>query len=366
MRFAQAYRPRWRFCGLQPDFDAPQPFPKQLLDQVDGVISHISRHAMLDALIQTPWPVVDTASVFPASPVPRVTVDNRETGRQAATYLTDLGLKQFAFMGTRDAYASNERQAGFVEALAEKGLPCAVHAPNDPSPAHRHRQLPSIDFDRPSLKWMKGLPKPVGLFAFSDNAAMRATLLAEQLGISVPEQMVILGVDNDTMICETASPPLSSIRVPSERIGFEAASMLDRLIRGESLPGQTCLLPPMGVEVRQSTDVTHIDDPQLVAALRFIRHHAAQRITVDDVVNHVTICRSLLHRRFKAVLGRTPLQEIHRVRLESIQNLLAETDLSISQIADASGFRDTKDLHAFFAKQTHTSPTSYRRQHRLR
>ena len=184
-------------------------------------------------------------------------------------------------------------------------------------------------------------------------------------GLRVPDDVAVIGVDNDTHLCNMCTPPLSSIDVNPSHIGYEAAALLTRLMRGASNPAGPVLLgPPRGIVPRQSTDVLAIDDRDVAAALRFVREHAVDGIHVSDVVANARQSPSTLERRIKATLGRTIKGEITRVRLERARLLLQETDLPIAAIATRSGFSEPKYFCEVFRKAEGVTATSYRAKYR--
>jgi LacI family transcriptional regulator len=189
--------------------------------------------------------------------------------------------------------------------------------------------------------------------------------VARANGYRVPEDFAVLGVGNMDPICELAYPQLSSIRTAAEAAGFEAARLLDRLMQGDAPPAERVEFPPLGVVTRRSTDVLAVTDDDLATAMRFIRDHAAETITVDDVVEAACVSRSTLERRFRATLGRSPQDEIYRVRLERARHLLAETDWPMAQVAKEAGFHDGRRMSEVFHAHTGEAPTMYRRKTRI-
>ena len=176
----------------------------------------------------------------------------------------------------------------------------------------------------------------------------------------MPEQVAVLAADNDELLCEACVPSLSGIALTSERIGFEAAKLLDRLMHGERPPKAPLLLEPTGVVTRQSTDTLAVDDPDLARAVAFIRRHATDPIQVQDVLREVPVSRRWLERRFREVLGRGPAAEIRRVRLARAKRLLAETDMPVPKVARAAGFGSREYLAAVFKSELNLSPRQYR------
>jgi LacI family transcriptional regulator len=183
-------------------------------------------------------------------------------------------------------------------------------------------------------------------------------------GLRVPEDVAVVGVDNDELICETSRVPLSSVAVSAERIGFEAASLLERMMKGEAVDVGPLCIPPQGVVVRQSSDVLAIEDENVADALRYIADNAHKPIGVEDVLDHLTISRRQLEKRFQTVLGRSPAAEIRRIRIEKAKHLMDSTNLPLSRIAERSGFHDVSFLGKSFRRETGMTPTQYRRRTR--
>jgi LacI family transcriptional regulator len=209
-------------------------------------------------------------------------------------------------------------------------------------------------------RWVQRLPKPVGIFASTDIWGVQLAEVCRQTGLRVPEDVALVGVDNDDLLCEVARPSLSSIALPTERIGFEAAALLDRILARERPSLRPRLLPPIGVVARQSSDVLALDDPEVAAAVRFIREHSHTSIGVKDVLRAVTISRRSLERRFQAALDRTVWEEIRRAHLERAKSLLAGTAMPMWAVAEQAGFSDPRQLSVVFRQETGLTPTAYR------
>jgi LacI family transcriptional regulator len=210
----------------------------------------------------------------------------------------------------------------------------------------------------------------VGLFACNDVWGCQLSEACRQSEVAVPEEVAILGVDNDDLLCELARPSLSSVAVPGEAIGFEAAALLDRMLRrgrGEARPGTRkppLLLPPRQVVTRRSSDILAVDDPYVAEALGVIRRRSGRATSVDDVVDLVPLSRRSLERRFRNCLGRGVWEEIRRVQVERAKELLAGTELPMSAVAAAAGFSESKQLSVVFRQETRMTPTAFRRQTR--
>jgi LacI family transcriptional regulator len=182
-------------------------------------------------------------------------------------------------------------------------------------------------------------------------------------GLSVPDNIAIIGVDNDQLICDLCSPPLSSIVMNVEKAGYEAAALLDKMMSGEKIHNSEIPIQPTHVAVRQSTDTLAINDSDVVAAIRFIRSHSKDVIQVNDVVNVVPLSRRVLEKRFRSILGHSIFDEIRRVRVEQIIQMLAETEMSVSEIAQVLGFPDVAHVSRYFSKEKGMSPLAYRKQY---
>jgi LacI family transcriptional regulator len=224
----------------------------------------------------------------------------------------------------------------------------------------------SADAVRRLHAWLGGLPRPIGVFACDDAAAFNAIEAARQAGLSVPDEVAMLGVGDDPALVALARPELSSVRLAYEPLGVAAADTLQRMMTGEPPPSDRLKFQPVEVASRGSTDVLTVADPDLVAAVQFIRGHAHKPIQVGDILEAVPASRRSLERRFREHLGRSPQQEIQRVRIETARRLLAETDLTVYQIAAQSGFSDPDRLTSVFRKVVGLTPTDYRQQFRRR
>jgi LacI family transcriptional regulator len=328
-----------------------------------GVLAFIYVNEAPELLTTLSIPVVSFANIDETLSLPMVGVDDVAVGRMAAEHLLERGFRHFAFAGCPMFHYSNQREQGYNQMLEEAGRgPAACFHDNHPPDA---ASVWAWTPDPAVQQWLLSLPRPVGMFAANDATALRLSELCRQLGLRIPEDIALLGVDDDDLFCTLAHSALSSIKTPLERIGYEAAHLLDRLISGEPAPPMPILLPPMSVVTRQSSDVLAIEDQELADAVRFIHNNASRPLGVKQLLEAVPVSRRSLERRFRAAFGRTPLDEILRVRLQRAQSLLSGTDLPISAIAEQSGFVTNKQLTTTFQKRLKTSPTAYRRQFRL-
>ena len=209
-------------------------------------------------------------------------------------------------------------------------------------------------------RWLSRLPKPVGLLAANDQRGRHVLEAARLAGVRVPDELAVIGVDNDEVLCEMSTPSLSSVDLDARRVGFEGAAALDRLMRGKPAPKRPVVIEPLGVIARRSTDVLAIEDDLVVAALRFIRAHNQKPIRVKDVLDTVSVSRKTLEIKFLRFLGRTPYSEIQRVRLLNVVDLLTRTDWPLKKISAATGFACVQHLHSAFRRLAGMTPTKYR------
>ena len=322
----------------------------------DGVIARVETAATARAVAATGLPVVDVsaARLLPAAPC--VETDNAAIARAAFDHLADRGFTNLAFCGEARFRWSAERRDRFASLAADAGFPCAVYD----APSRRSAGATWARERARLADWVDALPKPVGMMACYDIRAQQVLDVCRSLGVAVPEGAAVVGVDDDALLCELAAPPLSSVASDTRRIGYGAASLLNRLMGGGEVGSDTLHVPPLGVTTRQSTDVLAIDDPEVAAAVRFIRERATAGIDVNDVLRAVPLSRRVLEQRFRAILGRTPHREIVRVRLRRAERLLRETDLSIAEVAARSGYRTAEYLSASFKKHAGVSPRDFR------
>jgi LacI family transcriptional regulator len=357
-RFAET-RPHWILVPLD-----TERLTGRALQAVrpDALIALVISEALAEALRAPGCPVVNVASVLADEPFPRVGVNHRQVGELAARHLRERGFRHFGFVGHPNHSYSTEREAGFRRGLAPGTHSLACYHER-PAPSYRQRGRLLV-LNEGLKRWLMALPKPAGVFACHDVWGLQVVEACRVTGLWVPEEVAVIGVDNDDLLCELARPSLSSIVVPAERIGYEAAALLERLLQGAKAPRKPHLIPPAGVVTRQSSDVLAGADAEVTAAARFIRDHAHQLLSVEDVLRAVPVSRRSLERRFRALLERGLGEEIRRVHLERAKDLLATTALSIAEVAEQSGFASVHYLSRVFRRETGITPTAHRRQFR--
>ena len=322
----------------------------------DGIVARIETPKIAQAVVRTGLPVVDVSAARHVPGIPWVETDDEAFARAAFTHLVERGFRQFGFCGEPRFNWSKWRREHFERLVRESGGACFVYE----STAESGKPVPYNREHRRLLAWVRKLPKPIGVMACYDIKAQQLLDACREADIAVPEEVAVIGVDNDELLCNLATPPLSSVIPNTHRLGYHAAALLDRMIGGESLGEQAHRIPPLGVATRQSTDILAIDDPETAAAVRFIREHACDGINVADLLKTLPLTRRVLESRFRRIIGHTPHEEIVRVRTERAKQLLSETELSVSVIAQRTGFRHAEYLSVAFKKQTGLSPREYR------
>jgi LacI family transcriptional regulator len=210
------------------------------------------------------------------------------------------------------------------------------------------------------------LPKPFAVFGADDRIVRHVSDMCALADVNVPQEAALLGVTNDELTCTQSFVPISSIDLPGERIGFEAARLLDGLMLGKPAPAAPILLPPTGVVTRASSDVHAISDRDIVSAMRFIHENAERPIDVGDVADAVVLSRRSLQARFKRALGRTVMHEIEHARLEMAKRMFAQTDRRAPDIAMASGFATELQMYRAFQRRLGLTPGEYRKHYRFR
>jgi len=285
-----------------------------------------------------------------------VVIDNEAVGRLGAEHLLQCGFRHFAYVGFQGIYWSVKRGEAFCGRIAEAGHPCCVYEP----PEARGAQ-PLWEQEEPLLvEWIKSLPKPVGVMTCNDDRSEHVLDACHAARVHVPSEVAIVGVDNDEFVCRLANPPLSSICLNPEKLGYQAAQMLDRVMAGKASCDGEVLGGPTHVIARSSTNILLVEDAEMAEAVRFIRENTDRPLQVDDVAEAVGMSRRTLQHRFTSSVGRSVHSHILRERVNRITQLLVETDLSIAQIANKLDFSSAKQLDRVFAKLQGIPPTTYR------
>ncbi|MBU0715885.1 MAG: substrate-binding domain-containing protein [Verrucomicrobia bacterium] len=333
----------------------------QILKECDGAIVQIYEKPLAKIVNALRIPVVSTVNSAFTPNLPAVINDDGAVGKMAAEYLLGLNCHAFGFAGFYYPRAwSQERGAAFVERLTKAGYKCNLLAPfeNYRGPSFKYSWTPA------NLKsWLKSLPPRTGIFAATDFIGIMVIDACRELGLAMPEDMGVIGVDDNVMLCEMASTPLTSIATDARRLGFEAAQILDLMMKGKKPRQHQIKLPPLDIVVRRSTEFFAIDDPILAKAMQFIAANCRNRISVPDVLkNTPLLCRRNLERRFREKLSCSIHETIIRARINRAKRSLAETNRTMATVAEQAGFSDAKKLDEYFRKATGLTPTAYRKR----
>ncbi|GIW77755.1 MAG: XylR family transcriptional regulator [Phycisphaerae bacterium] len=322
----------------------------------DGAIAHISTEAAARWAMSFGIPIINVSARLMNPPLPTIVSDDFLIGRLAAEHFIERGFQHFAYFGI-DGYGFSIRRGDSFE----------QHVRQHPNSTFSRLDVVydpdwSRDKEHQMLQeWLMSLPKPLAIFCCNDPKGLQVCEICRSIGLLVPEQVAVLGVDNDTIFCEFCDPPLSSIDLNLHQIGFRAAQWLDHLMQGSDYPTPPPVAP-IGVVTRQSTDVFSIEDRDVASAIKYIRANAHRSIQVEDVLREVPINRRALERRFKRAIGRSPAAELRRQRIEIAKQLLAGTDHSMADIARRAGFQYPQHMAVAFRQLTGLTPSEYRDQ----
>lgn len=291
--------------------------------------------------------------------VAHVVTDSESAGRLAAEHLLGCGFKYFAFCGPHRIRWSAARRESFHRHLKQFGR--KVYFFNAPAEGHKT----SWKTEHAIMgRWLKSLPKPVGVMACNDDVAHHLVEACKTARLHVPDQVGIIGVDNDELVCELSSPTISSVAINFERAGYESARLLDGWMRRGHLSRPARIMAAATrVVPRLSTDILAVEDAQLLKALRFIRDHARENISVANVVRAAGLSRRALENRFRLQLGRSILREIRRIRVDLIAQMLMETDLPVADIAWALGYGNVQHIARYFRREKNLSLVAFRKRH---
>ncbi|MGI9241270.1 MAG: substrate-binding domain-containing protein [Verrucomicrobiales bacterium] len=320
----------------------------------DGVIARIQDENMLKSLKKLKTPVVDVLGV-PAHDFPLVRVDDEKISRQVAQHFLERDFGHFAFYGIEGESWSERREAAFRRATGSGESFAPIHSLRGKSEGDR-------DHFSKLKQFLLALPKPVAIMVCSDQRGLTLLEACRATGITVPEQVAVVGVDNDLALCEVATPNLSSVRGGHRSVGFEAAKLLNGLIEGETAPSGPLLVPPNEIVVRESSDSRSISDPAVRDAIQFIREHLSETITNDEIARAVGLSKTRLQVRFRDAVGMSLREFLAERRLQRAEKLIQSTDLTFADIAERCGFRHHEYLGYVLKKQRGITPRQLRMQ----
>ncbi|MFA5292130.1 MAG: substrate-binding domain-containing protein [Phycisphaerae bacterium] len=326
-------------------------------EEADGVIAKIANTAGARKKLPRTVPVILIGYREIIPEMPQIFGDTEAIGKVAAEYFLNKGFRNFAFCGFDEFHWSRERGKSFKLFLENKGY--KVHLYRNLKGAMRKSwQLEQQDL----AKWLRTLPKPVAILACNDDRGQHLISACKLGKMRIPDEISVLGVDNDKFVCSLTYPPLSSIALGTERAGYEAAQLLAKMMQMKKFINSSIMVRPTHVITRQSTDIIAAEDTLLSEAINYIQKHSNMDISVDDVAGEVMVSRRSLERKFRRQLNKSIYDEIRRIRVNRIISMLLETDLTIAQIGLAMGFKDITHTGRYFKEETGLSPLAYRRK----
>ncbi len=325
----------------------------------DGILTRTHSAEMATAILAAGVPAVELRSTNHSPGLPFVGMDNALIGHGVAEHFLNRGYRRFASYTLDTESFFRERVRNFVSRVEEAGSSCdLLPALGETSPTDWEQHQADL------IRWLESLEKPVGIFATNDQLAVRLLDACRRAGIAVPEEVAVVGCENEETLCEFASPTLTSVKFDGETVGYRAAEMLDRLMRGETVDTQPVLIPPKGIEVRASSDEFVIEDPVVLRAVKLIRERAFTGIGVGEICDLLGVSRSTLERRMKAILQRGTKDEMLRVRFREVNRLLRNSDLTIETIAEMTGFTHAHYLQTSYRERYGRTPGEYRKKNR--
>lgn len=323
----------------------------------DGILARTGNKAVAIAVRKSKAPVVELRSVRLNPDVPFVGINNQTVGKVCAEYFLDRGYHQFGLyeLATEQFFA--ERRDSFIQTLQQRGLRCHTlrQSGKRERPSEWERQQNHV------MDWLGKLPKPVAILACTDQLGYWLLDACGRSGIKVPEDVAVMGVENDESLCTMSEPTLTSLALGGQRVGYAAAQQLSKLMKGRKPPSRPQLLEPLNVVTRGSTDLVAVSDPYIADALRLMREEATNGLHISDILKRVPISRSSLERGIRAAIHRSPNEELNRIKFEQAKELLLHSELSLKQIADRCGFATLPYFSYSFLKHVGQSPSDYRK-----
>lgn len=337
------------------EYGRGEPNPEWLLLwKGDGIIARIENETTAKLIYKCHLPTVDTSSANLVPGIPWVETDDKKIALMGLNHLKDQGFKNFGFIGVNFNW-SKWRAKYFGSLLQDIGITCYQHdLPLD-------LKLNVVAKQKNIDSWLATLPKPIGIFAAYDQLGRLVIDSSHRMGFMVPEEIAVIGVDNDPLICELCSPSLTSIIPDSFKTGYLAATLLESMMKGEKAVKLTNLIAPLGIKKRRSTDSLAIDNPHISKAMHYIYEHAnSGDFNFRDILDSFPMTRRVFEKKFLELVGRTPYRELQRIRVNRLKELLGETDMSLLDVAEKSGFEHVSYMSYLFKRETGISPMAYR------
>lgn len=359
-RYSKEYGP-WTFCRMPAYYretigiDGILRWAREW--KADGIIGQFYNEKEVSKFTAAKIPVIAQDFKERFEEIPNITGAYKETGRMGAEYFLKKGFKNFAFYGFKNIVWSRERAEGFRQRIKEAGYEVQEYGRPDSSGMDRYHYKPSA-----LNKWLMALPKPVALMSCDDNLGNHITEACRQMNIRIPEEIAVLGVDNDEMFCGLSDPPLSSIGLDIEKSGYEAARLMQKMIEKKGDRYENITVRPTQIITRTSTDIFAGADKYIVDALRYIHENLDKNLKVNQVLKEVPMSRRSLEKRFVLTTGYPVYEYIYNQRIERFTQKLLETDLTIFEIALDLGLSDSKNIARQFKQIKGLTPVAYRKK----
>jgi LacI family transcriptional regulator len=363
-RYARIYGP-WQLNHIASDFYDASPQQADIIKDLADVIKNSDGIIMLepdtaDFARNFDIPIVIASAIRDTrvSAKPTVLTNSRSIGEMGANYFIQKGFKNLAFCGFRKMLWSEHREKYFTDTAEKAGLKTFTNKLNYPL----KERVKDSNLNRIG-QWIRRLPKPVGLMACNDSCGKFVIDSCRRASVSVPDEVAALGVDNDDIICDLTYPSLSSISLNTEKGGFNAAALLDKIMKGFAVDTQVIVIEPVRVQERQSTDIIAADDKVVSEIVNYIKRNSKRLVQVTDIINEFHISRKTLYKKFNENLGTSVYSQIRKIKVEEICRMLVESDKSVKEIALEFGFYNVDHIARFFRREKGLTPTQYRDAH---
>lgn len=331
--------------------------------QGDGVIANFDDPRIVKAVVESRLPAVAFGSGYgwhdPKYQIPYFFTNNRAIAELAADHMLGHGFRHFAYYGgaqTRITGWSDERERAFVGRIRQRGFACLVYRERQRMTGH------SAGKERRLSEWLSALPKPVGLMAENDRGARLALEICRSAELRVPDDVAVVGVDNDELLCHLSTPLLSSVEQGSRQIGYEAAARLQSIMTGHKPRQMSMVIDPVGIVARASSDTLAIEDQAVAAAIHLIAERSTLGIRAQQVAGSVGVSRQGLEIRFKRVIGKSIKAAIRSSQLTRVTELVRDTGVSLKEVAAMTGFRSVQHMTTVFSRKHGVPPAEYRRR----
>ena len=363
-RYARIYGP-WQLNHVASDFYDASPQQADILKILTEIMKNSDGIIMLEPDLvdfskNLDFPIVIASAIrdTKVSARPTVLTNSRRIGEMGANYFIQKGFKNMAFCGFRKMLWSEHREKYFTDTAEKAGLKTFANKLTYP----QRERFKDSNLERIG-RWIQQLPKPIGIMACNDSCGKFIIDSCRRASISVPDEVAVLGVDNDDIICDLTYPSLSSISLNTEKGGFDAAALLDKIMKGIAVDTQIILIEPVGVQERQSTDIIAVNDKIVSDIINYIKRNSKTLLQVTDIIEEFHISRKNLYKKFNDNLGTSVYEQIRKIKIEEICKMLAETGKSVKEIALEFGFYNVDHIARFFHKVKGLTPTQYRNEY---